>query len=234
MRIVVTQRPECGTAAARTRFIVTYRAAGGTDVAEFASCCRHWDHEPEGFAILIDEAEVLQIDIADGHEQEITTNETVTTRENPAPGRIEPADPWAWTLTDDLPATVVPIDEIVIQARPKPGDHNPDCGETAAGACWKVTYYGRQGLQFDEFTICCLDNRPPAVSEILDEFEVIELSLADGYEQAIVTCDGTTRRANPTPGHIIAPGQPWAWTAINGLPSTFDPGTWLTSGRETG
>ena len=112
------------------------------------------------------------------------------------------------------------------------GDHPPPIpSETAAGACWKVTYYGRQGLQFDEFTSCCLDNRPPAVSEILDEFEVIELSLADGYEQAVVTRDGTRRRANPAPGHVIAPGQPWAWTAINGLPSTFEPGTRLTSRR---
>jgi hypothetical protein len=115
---------KCGTIAARTRFIVMYRAEGGdAGVAEFESCCRNWEHEPPDFAALIDEAEVLQIDIADGHEQEITTNETITTRENPAPGHyIDPANPWAWTLIDGLPETVVPIDEVDIEVRPKPAD----------------------------------------------------------------------------------------------------------------
>ena len=116
--------PECGTAAARTRFIVMYRTEGdNAGLAEFESCCRSWEHEPPDFVALIDEAEVLQIDIADGREQEITTNETVTTRENPAPGHyIDPANPWAWTLIDGLPETVVPIDEVEIEVRPKPAD----------------------------------------------------------------------------------------------------------------
>ena len=28
---------------------------------------------------------------------------------------------------------------------------------------------------------------------------------------------------NPEPGHYINPGQPWAWTLINGLLETVEP-----------
>lgn len=120
----MTQSSECGTIAARTRFIVIYRAAGGdVAVAEFESCCRWYEHEPPDFAALIDEAEVLQIDIADGFEQEITTNELVTTKRNPVPGHyIDPENPWAWTLADSVPTTVESIDEQGWEVRPKPAD----------------------------------------------------------------------------------------------------------------
>jgi hypothetical protein len=53
----VTPSPECGTIEGRTRFLVFYRVAGGIDMAEFESCCRL--HEPSGFVILTDEAEVI-------------------------------------------------------------------------------------------------------------------------------------------------------------------------------
>ncbi len=98
--------PECGATAARAHFMVLYRAAGGgVDLAEFDSCCRL--HEPAGFTILIDEAEVIQTDIADGYEQVIRTDVIVTTLHNRSPGHsIDPAQPWAWTLADNHPVRV--------------------------------------------------------------------------------------------------------------------------------
>jgi hypothetical protein len=100
---------DCGTTAGRAHFMVLYRVAGGVDLAEFDSCCRL--HEPAGFTVLIDEAEVIQTDIADGYEQVIRTDVIVTTLQNPSPGHyIDPARPWAWTLADNHPVRADQID----------------------------------------------------------------------------------------------------------------------------
>jgi len=101
---------ECGTTAGRAHFMVFYRAAGGgVDLAEFDSCCHL--HEPPEFTVLIDEAEVIQTDIADGYEQVIRTDVTVTTLRNPTPGHYTgPAQPWAWTLADNHPVRADQID----------------------------------------------------------------------------------------------------------------------------
>jgi hypothetical protein len=89
--------------------LVFYRVAADIDMAEFESCCRL--HEPPGFVILIDEAEVIQIDVTDGYERSITTDTEVTTTRNPEPGHyINPEQPWAWTLINGLPETVEHID----------------------------------------------------------------------------------------------------------------------------
>jgi hypothetical protein len=101
---------DCGTTAGRAHFMVPYRVAGGgVDLAEFDSCCRL--HEPAGFTVLIDEAEVIQTDIADGYEQVIRTDVIVTILRNPTPGLyIDPAQPWAWTLADNHPVRADQID----------------------------------------------------------------------------------------------------------------------------
>ena len=58
---------------------------------------------------------------------------------------------------------------------------------------------------------------------LLDEAEVTQLSIADGYEQRITDHEGTRHTFNPRPGHCIAPDEAWSWTRINGLPSIFEP-----------
>jgi hypothetical protein len=120
----VTPSPECGTAAARTRFLVFYRVAGGIDMAEFESCCRL--HEPPGFVILIDEAEIIQIDVTDGYERSIITDTDDTTMRSPEPGHyINPEQPWAWTLINGLPEAVTHIDPDergLIEVRPRPAE----------------------------------------------------------------------------------------------------------------
>lgn len=120
----MTLSPECGTIAGRTRFLVFYRAAGGIDMAEFESCCRL--HEPPGFMILTDEAEVIQIDVTDGHERSIFTDTDVTTMRNPKPGQYtNPGQPWAWTLINGLPETVEPYDldeRGLFEIRPRPAE----------------------------------------------------------------------------------------------------------------
>jgi hypothetical protein len=69
---------DCGATAGCAHFMVLYRAAGGgVDLAEFDSCCRL--HEPAGFTVLLDEAEVIQTDIADGYQQVIRTDTQITT-----------------------------------------------------------------------------------------------------------------------------------------------------------
>lgn len=122
--------PDCGTVAGRTCFLVFYRVAGGIDMAEFESCCRL--HEPSGFVILIDEAEVIQIDVTDGYERSITTETDVTTIRNPEPGHyINPEQPWAWTLINGLPETVThtdPDERGLFEVRPRPAEVPTDSG----------------------------------------------------------------------------------------------------------
>lgn len=126
----MTPGPECGTVAARTRFLVFYRVAGGIDMAEFESCCRL--HEPSGFVILIDEAEVIQIDVTDGYERSIITGTDDTTMRNPEPGHyINPEQPWAWTLINGLPETVThtdPDERGLLEIRPRPAEAPTDSG----------------------------------------------------------------------------------------------------------
>jgi hypothetical protein len=126
----VTPSPDCGTVAARTRFLIFYRVADGIDMAEFESCCRL--HEPPGFVILIDEAEVIQIDVTDGYERSITTDTDVTTTRNPEPGHyINPEQPWAWTLINGLPETVThtdPDERGLFAIRPHPAEVPTDSG----------------------------------------------------------------------------------------------------------
>ena len=126
----MTPSPDCGTAAARTRFLVFYRVAGGIDMAEFESCCCL--HEPPGFVILIDEAEVIQIDVTDGYERSIITGTDDTTMRNPEPGHyINPEQPWAWTLINGLPETVThtdPDERGLIEIRPRPAEVPTDSG----------------------------------------------------------------------------------------------------------
>lgn len=112
------------TIAGRTRFLVFYRVADGIDMAEFESCCRL--HEPSGFVILTDEAEVIQIDVTDGYERSIVTDTDVTTMRNPQPGHyINPGQPWAWTLINGLPENVEPYDpdeRDLFEIRPRPAE----------------------------------------------------------------------------------------------------------------
>jgi hypothetical protein len=126
----VTPSPECGTAAARARFLVFYRVSGGIDMAEFVSCCRL--HEPPGFVSQIDEAEVIQIDVTDGYERSIITDTDDTTMRNPEPGHyINPEQPWAWTLINGLPETVThtdPDERGLIEVRPRPAEGPIDSG----------------------------------------------------------------------------------------------------------
>jgi hypothetical protein len=63
-------------------------------------------------------------------------------------------------------------------------------------------------------------SRQRSVRSWIDEAEVIRIDLTDGYERSIATDTDVTTMRNPEPGHYINPGQPWAWTLINGLPET--------------
>jgi hypothetical protein len=111
----------CGTTAARALFMVFYRVSDGrVDLEQFESCCV--EHEPPRFTILVDEAEVIQTDIADAYTQVVTTDRAALIYENPAPGHyIAPAKPWAWTMADNHPVRAAPFDpDVGFHATPRP------------------------------------------------------------------------------------------------------------------
>jgi hypothetical protein len=100
---------ECGTIAARALFMVFYRDEGGVQIAYFPGCCAR--HEPAGFTILVDEAEVLQTDIADAYEQVVMTDRAALVYLNPVPGHyVNPVEPWSWTRGDNHPRSVRAFD----------------------------------------------------------------------------------------------------------------------------
>ena len=190
--------PDCGTVAGRTCFLVFYRVASGIDMAEFESCCRL--HEPSGFVILIDEAEVIQIDVTDEYERSITTETDVTTMRNPEPGHyINPEQPWAWTLISGLPETVThtdPDERGLFEVRPRPAEVPTDSGapDTERQAPARGTPSGRTVSAKD--SRCCRTGRPglrhiPHPADILaEQAALVEIVLEDANGKTVVSPNG--------------------------------------------
>ena len=93
--------PECGTIAAGTCWLVAYYGPG--HLFEFAtadSCCAQ--HIPPEIEVLLDEAEVDEVIIADAFQQTIIGTSGTVVRFNPAPGEYtDPRRPWSWALTKE-------------------------------------------------------------------------------------------------------------------------------------
>lgn len=100
---------------------------------------------------------------------------------------------------------------------------SPECGTIAARTRLLVFYRVADGIDMAEFESCCRLHEPSGFMTLIDEAEVIQIDVTDGYERSIVTDTNVTTTRNPEPGHYINPGQPWAWTLINGLPETVEP-----------
>jgi hypothetical protein len=67
-----------------------------------------------------------------------------------------------------------------------------------------------------------ISDSPLGLRHLADAVSAVSLlvGVTDGYERSITTDTDVTTMRNPEPGHHINPGQPWAWTLINGLPET--------------
>lgn len=100
--------------------------------------------------------------------------------------------------------------------------HTAECGQVAARTHVVVSYHGPGGIDYAEFDTCCWWNDPPEMTALIDEAEIVEISITDGYEHKHFTDYGYYRTVNPEPGYCVAPGEPWSWTRIQGLPVIAD------------
>ena len=190
--------PGCGTVAGRTCFLVFYRVAGGIDMAEFESCCRL--HEPAGFVILIDEAEVIQIDVTDGTSGPLQLRPTSRPCATPNLGHyINPEQPWAWTLINGLPETVThtdPDERGLFEVRPRPAEVPTDSGapDTELSTSQGRTPSGRTVSAKD--SRCCRTGQAwapayPASADILaEQAALVEIVLEDANGKTVVSPNG--------------------------------------------